>query len=207
MVLKQFAVGPVRTNCYMVQNADTKELVLVDPGDSPKRLQQEIEALEGIPSAILLTHGHFDHIMAVNELKEVYKDIKIYVCEAEKELVASPSKNCCGMIGRIYSVQPDVYVSDGEKLKLAGIDFEVIATPGHTIGSCCYYVPEEKILFSGDTIFAESVGRTDLPTGSMGTLVRSVKKVLNMLPDETVIYPGHDHATSIQHEKRYNPFA
>ena len=207
MELKQVVVGPVGTNCYILQNQDTKEAVLVDPGDSPKRLQHEIEALGAVPVAILLTHGHFDHIMAVNELTAVYKNVKVYACEAERELIASPSKNCCGMIGRTYTVQPDVYVTDGENMELAGIAFEVIATPGHTIGSCCYYIPEEGVLFSGDTIFAESVGRTDLPTGSMGTLVRSVRRVLEMLPDETVIYPGHEHATSIKHEKRYNPFA
>ena len=94
-----------------------------------------------------------------------------------------------------------------QKLILEDIHFEVIASPGHTKGSCCYYLPEEKILFSGDTIFAESVGRTDLPTGNMGQLVRSVRKLLEMLPDDTLVYPGHAHSTSIEHEKRYNPFA
>ena len=110
------------------------------------------------------------------------------------------------MTGRPYTVTPDEYLKDGQELTLAGIHFQVIATPGHTIGSCCYYFPEAGFLVSGDTLFAESVGRTDFPTGSMSSIVRSIKEKLYVLPGETKVYPGHGDSTTIEHEMRYNPF-
>lgn len=207
MELKQIIVGSLGTNCYIMMNPDTKETILVDPGGSPSKIQQTVESMGGKVIAILLTHGHFDHILAIPALLDMYEDAKLYACEAEADLLTNPSKNCTSMIGRSCIVEPDIYVKDGEQLELAGIHMEVIATPGHTKGSCCYYLPEEKILFSGDTMFAESVGRTDLPTGNMGELVRSIRKLIEMLPGETIVYPGHEHSTSIEHEKRYNPFA
>lgn len=103
-------------------------------------------------------------------------------------------------------VKADVYVKDGEEITIAGMTFRLIATPGHTKGSCCYYFEEDKLLISGDTLFQESVGRTDLPTGSMSTLVRSVKEKLLSLPEDVKVYPGHGEATSIGYEKAYNPF-
>lgn len=207
MELKQLIVGPVATNCYIMMNPDTKETILVDPGDAPVKIKQKLDEMGSKVIAILLTHGHFDHILAIPALLDAYEDAKLYACEAEADLLTSPAKNCTSMVGRSCIVEPDIYVKDGEKLELAGIHMEVIATPGHTKGSCCYYLPEEKILFSGDTMFAESVGRTDLPTGNMGELVRSIRKLIEMLPGDTIVYPGHEHSTSIEHEKRYNPFA
>ena len=207
MELKQMMVGSLGTNCYLMMNSDTKEAVVVDPGGSPQKIQQAIAALGGSLTSILLTHGHFDHILAIPELLDAYEDVKVYALDQEEDLLVSPSKNCTSMIGRSCIVEPDVLVRDGQKLELAGISIEVIATPGHTKGSCCYYLPKENLLFSGDTMFAESVGRTDLPTGSMGELVRSIRKLIEMLPGETIVYPGHAHSTSIEHEKRYNPFA
>ncbi len=207
MDLKQIIVGPVGTNCYIMMNPDSKEIILVDPGDASAKIKQKLDDMGGHLTAILLTHGHFDHILAVPSLLDMYTDAKLYAYEEEADLMGNPSKNCSSMVGRSCIVEPDVYLKDGEKLQLAGIAIEVIATPGHTKGSCCYYLQEEKILFSGDTLFAESVGRTDLPTGSMGELTRSIRKLMNMLPDDTTVYPGHAHSTSIEHEKRYNPFA
>ena len=207
MEFKQMIVGSLGTNCYLMMNPDTKEVIAVDPGGSPQKIQQMIEELGGTFTAILLTHGHFDHILAIPELLSMYKDVKVYALESEESLLISPAKNCSSMIGRSCVVEPDVLVSDGQKLKLADISIEVIATPGHTKGSCCYYLPKEKILLSGDTLFAESVGRTDLPTGNMGELVRSIRRLIEMLPGDTIVYPGHADSTSIEHEKRYNPFA
>ena len=103
-------------------------------------------------------------------------------------------------------VSADVYVKDGDEITIAGMDFRVIATPGHTAGGCCYYFKEVGFLLSGDTLFAESVGRTDFPTGSMSELVRSIKEKLFLLPDDTKVYPGHGESTTIGHEKEYNPF-
>lgn len=207
MKLERLIVGPVGTNCYLIMNEKTKEVVLVDPGDQAQRIRSKIEEMGGHPAAVLLTHGHFDHILGIPELKELYSDFDIYALEEENDLLRDASMNCSTQIGRPCTIRADRLVRDGEKLSLAGMNIEVIATPGHTKGSCCYYLPEEKALFSGDTLFAESVGRTDLPTGSMGQLNRSIKKLFAMLPDETDVYPGHEYATSIEHEKRYNPFA
>lgn len=207
MELKQMIVGSLGTNCYLMMNSDTKETIAVDPGGTPQKIQKAVTDFGGKLTSILLTHGHFDHILGVPELLDAYEDVKIYALDAEEDLLVSPAKNCSSMVGRSCIVEPDVLVKDGQKFELAGISIEVIATPGHTKGSCCYYLPEEKIVFSGDTMFAESVGRTDLPTGNMGELVRSIRKLIEMLPGETIVYPGHAHSTSIEHEKRYNPFA
>ena len=207
MRLEQMVVGSVATNCYFLENEQTQEVILVDPGDAPYEIQKRIEQMGCTLKAILLTHGHFDHIMAVPVLQDLYEDVEIYACAAETVLLSNPSVNCSSMIGRSCSVIPDVQVIDGQKLTLAGLDITVITTPGHTEGCCCYYLPEEKKLFSGDTLFERSVGRTDLPTGNMSKLLDSLQKLFDDVPDATQVYPGHGDATSIGYEKRYNPFA
>lgn len=208
MKLERLIVGPVRTNCYLIQNEETKEVVIVDPGDQAIQIRSRIIDMGGQPTAVLLTHGHFDHILGVPELRKMYPEMKVYALEAEQELLEDPHQNISDQLGRrTCSLEADNLLHDGQMLTLAGFQIEVLATPGHTVGSCCYYLPEEKCLFSGDTLFAESVGRTDLPTGSAAQIGRSVKKLLERLPEETDVYPGHEYATSIEHEKRYNPFA
>lgn len=207
MKLEKLIVGPVGTNCYLLMNEDTKELLVVDPGDSAIHIQNKIEDMGGHPVAILLTHGHFDHILGVPSLEELYSHVDLYAYESEKNILSDPSLNCSDQMGRSCALKPDYWLLDGQEITLGGIDLKVIATPGHTEGSCCYYVPAGKLLFSGDTLFAESVGRTDLPTGSMGQLSRSIHKLFDLLPEDTEVYPGHEFATSIEHEKRYNPFA
>ena len=203
--LQQMVLGPVYTNCYFVKNKETKELLIIDPADSPKRIFQKVEDMGAKPVGILLTHGHFDHIMALNELKKRY-NVPVYAHEEEEDVLKQSSLNMSGMIGQIYTTQADIYVKDGEHLKLAGLDIIVLHTPGHTKGGVCYYLPEEKVLMSGDTLFHCSIGRTDFPTGSMSQLVRSVKEQLFVLPDDVQVYPGHDSVTSIGYEKQYNPF-
>lgn len=207
MKLSKMILGPVGTNCYFILNEDTKELVLVDPGDQPMDIQNKIEDMGAHLTAILLTHGHFDHILAVKALLELYSHVKLYAWEGETDLLSDSQLNHSFQTGTPCTLIPDVWLKDGETFTVAGVEFNVIATPGHTKGSCCYYLPKEHMLFSGDTLFAESVGRTDLPTGSMSELRRSLQKLLEMLPDETEVYPGHEFSTSIEHEKRYNPFA
>ena len=155
--------------------------------------------------AILLTHGHFDHIWGVKELRE-RSGAEVYAYEGEEKLCQDPALNVSAAVGRSCSITPDHLFRDGEEFEFAGIRGRVIATPGHTGGSCCYYFEEDQILISGDTLFQESVGRTDFPTGSMSALVRSVKEKLFTLPDETRVYPGHGMMTTIGYEKENNAF-
>ena len=203
--IKSMTLGMVATNCYLIINKETKEALLIDPADNALRISNVIEENVCTLKAILLTHGHFDHIMALNELKKRY-NVPVYAHEEEEDVLKKSSLNMSGMIGQIYTTQADIYVKDGEHLKLAGLDIIVLHTPGHTKGGVCYYLPEEKVLMSGDTLFHCSIGRTDFPTGSMSQLVRSVKEQLFVLPDDVQVYPGHDSVTSIGYEKQYNPF-
>ena len=203
--IKSMTLGMVATNCYLIINKETKEALLIDPADNALRISKVIEENVCTLKAILLTHGHFDHIMALNELKKRY-NVPVYAHEEEEDVLKQSSLNMSGMIGQIYTTQADIYVKDGEHLKLAGLDIIVLHTPGHTKGGVCYYLPEEKVLMSGDTLSHCSIGRTDFPTGSMSQLVRSVKEQLFVLPDDVQVYPGHDSVTSIGYEKQYNPF-
>ena len=152
-----------------------------------------------------MTHGHFDHIWGLEELKEL-SGAKVYAYEEEKEVCENASVNVSKGAGRPCEITADEYVKDGATISVAGMSCQLIATPGHTKGSCCYYFEEEGILISGDTLFQESVGRTDLPTGSMSALVRSVKEKLMVLPADVKVYPGHGESTTIGYEKEYNPF-
>ena len=203
--IKSFLLGMVATNCYLIINKETGEALIVDPADDALRISNAIEQGKCKPVAILLTHGHFDHIMAANDLKKRYQ-LPIYAHVEEEDVLKQTSLNMCSMIGQTYTTEADVYVRDGEHLKLAGLDIIVLHTPGHTKGSVCYYLPEEKTLMSGDTLFHCSIGRTDFPTGSTLGLLRSVQEKLFVLPDDVKVYPGHDSVTSIGYEKQYNPF-
>lgn len=205
MKVEQYCVGQVQTNCYFAINEETQEALIVDPGDSASFLAEKIKQKELKPQAILLTHGHFDHAMAAEELAEIF-DLKIYAHEAEKDTLKQPGLNASGMIGRRDSYHADVFVKDDEALKLAGMELKVLHTPGHTEGGCCYYVEKEQALFSGDTLFCQSVGRTDFPRGSMSQLIRSIKEKLLSLPNTVKVYPGHMGVTTIGMEKSSNPF-
>lgn len=205
MKIEQYCVGEVATNCYFAIQEETKEMLVIDPGDSAKMLEGHI-CREGLkPQAVLLTHGHFDHAMAAEELAGIF-GIKIYAHEAEKDTLEDPGKNVSIMAGGRDVYHADVFVKDGEVLHLAGMELKVLHTPGHTEGGCCYYLEKEKVLFSGDTLFCQSVGRTDFPGGSMSALVRGIKEKLMVLPDDVEVYPGHMGMTTIGSERTRNPF-
>lgn len=201
----RYIVGPVCTNCYLLVNHKTGELLVVDPGDQAQLIEKQIEKTGAKPVAILLTHGHFDHAGAAEELADKYQ-ISIYAHEAEKETLEDPRLNLCGMIGEHKVYRADVFVKDEEVLNLTGFSIRVFFTPGHTIGGCCYYIADEKILFSGDTLFQESVGRTDFPRGSASDLIRAIREKLMPLPDDVTVYTGHDESTLIGYERMHNPY-
>lgn len=198
-------IGSYQTNCYFLFREETKKAIVIDPADNGKLIYDKLTQNGFSVEAILLTHGHFDHIWGSKELREL-SGAKIYALDKEQTLCESVDNNLSAMVGRAYTVVPDEYVADGAELTFDNISFKVIATPGHTIGSCCYYVEKADILISGDTLFQESTGRTDFPTGSMSSIVRSIREKLFVLPDDTKVYPGHGDSTTIGYEKKYNPF-
>lgn len=199
-------VGPVQTNCYFLSDEGTKECIIIDPGAEAKNLFAYIENKGLKATAILLTHGHFDHILAVDSLKKAFK-VPVYAAAAEKEVLLDSDVNLSIQVGASVTVEADKWLEDGEKFEILGQEMQCILTPGHTCGGMCYYFPKEGILFSGDTLFQESVGRTDFPTGSMSTLIRSVREKLFVLPKAVRVYPGHGMITSIENEAMYNPYA
>lgn len=205
MKIENFVIGIIGTNCYLVHDETSKECFLVDPAACPAKLMNHMKDQGLKLAAILLTHGHFDHIMGIDGFLSEFQ-VPVYAHEAEKELLEDAALNASLTYGPGYTFSDAVYVQDGERLRAAGIDIEVLYTPGHTAGGCCYYLPRESVLFSGDTLFHGSVGRTDLPTGNSGQLISSIKDKLMVLPGETAVYPGHMDATTIASEKMSNPF-
>ena len=205
--IKTYPVGQIGTNCYILYREGTGKAVIADPGDNGAYILNMCRELSVTPEAILLTHGHFDHILAVEDIRRAFPEIKVYGGDAEKDLFTNSSLNLSSGFGSACVV-PDVeYVKDGEMLSLAGISFEVLFTPGHTCGSVCYLIREEEVLISGDTLFQESLGRTDFPTGNQNQIVKSIREKLFTLPEDTLVYPGHGDKTTVGHEKVYNPVA
>ncbi len=206
MIIKTCTLGIMVTNCYLLINEDTKETVIIDPGAQADLIISKISELDLKPVAILLTHGHFDHIMAADDVACEY-DIDIYASELEAPLLSDASLNCSNLVRNNFTLEADVLLDNREIVSLAGFNIEVVNTPGHTSGGVCYYIEDERVLFSGDTLFFESIGRTDFPTGDIRALVNSVVKTIFALPEEVVVYPGHGETTSIEHEKANNPYA
>ncbi|TCL56014.1 glyoxylase-like metal-dependent hydrolase (beta-lactamase superfamily II) [Kineothrix alysoides] len=201
----RMVLGICQTNCYFVYREGCVDVIFIDPADSGDYIYESLKEKGFQVKGILLTHGHFDHIWGSERLREL-SGAKIYAYKEEKALCEDSVKNVSEQAGRAYTVVPDEYLEDGARITIAGMTCRLIATPGHTIGGCCYYFEEDRMLISGDTLFQESVGRTDLPTGSMSTLTRSIKERLYVLPDEVKVYPGHGEPTEIGWEKKYNAF-
>lgn len=204
MKIVSLTVGPIETNCYVVVDERSGSCMVIDPGGDAGVILDALRKEEANVGKIVLTHAHFDHTGAVAELKEK-TGAEVLVGRGDAGLLENPDwmrprmnpKNAAG-------IRPDGVLNESDLVKVGELFFKVLETPGHTPGSICLY--REGTLFSGDTLFLEGVGRTDLPGGSMTDLRDSIAGKLFLLPDDTVVYPGHGETTTIGHEKMHNPF-
>lgn len=202
MKIKTIVISGFMTNCYLIFNDDTKEGIIIDPASPDQEITDKITEFGITPKGILLTHGHGDHTGGVEFLREKY-DIQLYASLEEVQLLKEPSINLSSMFGEGLSLKPNVELLDGQILNLAGFNIKVMHTPGHTSGSCCYYFQDYGVLFSGDTIFYGSYGRTDFPTGSTSKLMHSIKEKILTLPTDTIIYSGHGPQTTVGDETKW----
>jgi glyoxylase-like metal-dependent hydrolase (beta-lactamase superfamily II) len=202
-----FTVGPVQENCFIVRRKDSSTGLIVDPGDEADKLLEAIERL-GIDSvaAILITHTHFDHIGAVAPVAEATK-APVYCPELETQVLANVMDYVPWPgFGPFESYEADHTIAGGETLEIAGLDIDVIFTPGHSPGHVTYAIADHDALFSGDVLFQGSVGRVDLPGGDWPTLLASIDNLLSAYPAETTVYPGHMGVTTLGRERAINPF-
>lgn len=203
------AVGHLLTNCYIVSCERTREALVIDPGLSINEVEnflKEIMKNSLQVKYIVNTHGHMDHISG-NALIKERTGAKIMIHEYDADMLINPIENLSGIMGlSITSPPPDLTLKDGDKIRIGDLEIEVLHTPGHTPGSISLYYRNEGVIFTGDTLFAGSIGRTDFPGSSYRMLIKSIRERLLILPDETIVYPGHGEATTIGRERRWNPF-
>jgi len=200
--IKPFILGPLQNNCYVV-NDEEKQAAVIDPGFEEEELIFYIKDNQLEVKYILITHAHFDHVSFVPELKQA-TGAKIAMAAKEVPMIKGSYEWGGPDMGyEVDNFKPDEYLEDGDSIKVGSMDFKIILTPGHSPGGVCFYLPKEKILFSGDTIFAGTVGRTDLPGSSEKVLWQAINKKIFTLPDEVKILPGHGPETSVGQEKKW----
>ncbi|HET8592384.1 MAG TPA: MBL fold metallo-hydrolase [Solirubrobacterales bacterium] len=205
MDVRMFTVGQVAENCFLFRRDGSDRAVVVDPGDEAERILGAIDQLGLTVEAILVTHTHFDHIGAVAPVARA-TGAPVWCPEIETQVLADINSFVPPGFGPFESYEADHAVSGGEKLELAGMEIDVISTPGHSPGHVTYSIPDEEAIFSGDVLFQGSVGRTDLPFGDWPTLLESLRRLTETLPPETKVYPGHMGITTLGAERATNPF-
>lgn len=199
-------VGPFEVNCYLAWDSESGDGVIIDPGAEEERIIEQIDDTGMTPRAILLTHGHGDHIAAVRPVKARY-DIPLLIGKGEEELLSSPSANVSAMLNQPVTSPPaDQSLEDEQLIVFGSLKLKVLHTPGHSPAGVCYFWEEASILFCGDTLFNGSIGRTDFPGCSTEGLLESIRTKLLPLPDSILCYPGHGPATTIGRERTSNPF-
>lgn len=206
MICESLAVGPLEVNCFILGCEETRQGVIVDAGGDAEEIIAAVERLELAIVHIINTHGHFDHIGANRAVKERFgADLLIHNADVPMLGRAADIARAYGIPGE-NSPPADTFLADGMEISFGKQRMTVLHTPGHTPGGCCFYIEAEKKVITGDTLFADSIGRTDLPGGSHPQLLESVRAKLFTLPDDVVAYPGHGPETTIGHEKRFNPY-
>jgi hydroxyacylglutathione hydrolase len=205
--LRAFTLGPWQTNCYLVWRDGLKSCWVIDASFGPGPMIAAMEKEGLTPTTLVLTHAHVDHIAGVAALRQRWPDLKILLHGAEEKFLSDPVLNLSAATPlRVTSPPADRFMTHGEKLDMDGIEFEVRHTPGHSPGGVCLYAEKVGLAFVGDTLFYDSVGRSDFPTSNGAALMKSIREQLLTLPDETRIFPGHGQATTIGRERVENPF-
>jgi hydroxyacylglutathione hydrolase len=208
MKVDTIVLGDFQTNSYVARTTEeTADCVIVDTGLSPEPLMDFLVENELNPTAVIFTHGHADHIAGLNLLRQKWPDIKVAIHTDDAEMLTDPMKNLSIMTGKSFTSEPaQIVIKQDEAIEFAGIEFEVFHTPGHTPGGICLYCRDQSVVFAGDTLFADSIGRTDFPGGNYEQLIESIKTKLLALPDDTKVYTGHGSDTTIGYERKHNQY-
>jgi len=210
MRIHPLTVGPLQGCCYVVAPDDQPDAAIIDPGGEAARIAAHIRRHQLTPRLLLATHGHIDHVQAVAAMKDAFPGARLCIHEADAPMLSDAGQALADLLGLPFEpCEPDGFLADGDALTLASLRFEVLHTPGHTPGGICLLIRREEqpaIVFSGDTLFAGGIGRTDFPGGSYVQLLDSIRGRLFRLPDDTLVYPGHGDPTTIGEERRTNPF-
>ena len=205
MIIKKLPLGPIEANTYIIFDENSKEAVVIEASGDAQKIKNELDNLGANLKYILLTHGHFDHVFALNELKELCPNVKAYLNKEDEKLLEHIGVQCGNFgIAGVDVPKIDEFIDENTKLSFAGKEIKPIHTPGHTKGSMCYLIEGE--LFSGDTLFFEEIGRCDLPGGDFSEIENSIRKKLFTLDKNIVVHPGHSHDTTIAHEIKYNAY-
>jgi len=201
-------LGEYQTNCYILRESKAAEdCLIIDTGLQADELVDFLQRHNLDPIAVVLTHGHVDHVTGLAELRSRFPNIKVCIHKLDAGMLTGEKDNLSSIAGVLFSPEhADFTIEEGDVIEQANIKLAVLHTPGHTPGGICLYSKDDGIIFTGDTLFADSIGRTDFPGGNGTQLIKSIKQKLCTLPDETIVYPGHGPQTTMEQEKAHNPF-
>ncbi len=205
MIIKKLPLGPIEANTYVVFDDVSKEAVLIETSGDAEVIKKELDALGADLKYVLLTHGHFDHVFGVNDLRKLYPEAKVFIHKEDEVLTENIALQCAHFgIAGIEKPKIDEYIDENTKINLGENEIRVIHTPGHSKGSLCYLIGKD--LFSGDTLFYEEIGRCDLFGGSFSEIEKSIRNKIFTLDKDIVVHPGHGNDTTVEHEVKYNAY-